>query len=163
MVRANPQDVKKRKRADPRYVALRFLAIRPRSIQELTTRLNRKEFSDAQVAGVVRELIEQGLLDDAQFSHALIEQTVARKPVGQRLLQWKLRRMQVPPAVAEAVLAQALPHEREAALARAAMKEKLAELARRPAPASPEDLRARVGRFLLSRGFAPSLVREVLE
>lgn len=157
------QGIKKHKRADPRYVALRLLAIRPRSIHELTNRLTQKGFSEAQVESVVRTLIEQGLLDDAQFARALVEQTVARKPVGRKLLLWKLRKAGVAPDLIEETLANFLPQDQELFLARAAASRKLQALTRRRPEAPKRDIEAHLGRFLLSRGFSADVVHAVLE
>lgn len=155
--------VKKRKRADPQYVALRLLAVRPRSIQELTNRLTQKGFSEAQVERVVRELIAHGLLDDAQFAQALVEQAVARKPAGRKLLVWKLRKAGVAPDIVEEALANVLPRNQELLLTRAAASRKLKELTRRRPAAPRRDIAARLGRFLLSRGFPSEIVHQVLE
>ncbi|TSC72835.1 MAG: hypothetical protein G01um101438_234 [Parcubacteria group bacterium Gr01-1014_38] len=152
-----------RRRDDPRYVALRLLAIRPRSIRELMRRLSEKGFPPERVQGVIHALQEQRILDDAQFSHILIEQTLARKPVGRKLLAWKLRQASVAPEGIEEALGRVFPRVRELALARAAAAQKLAELLRRRRIAPRSDLKARIGRFLLSRGFSPELVPEVLE
>lgn len=176
MVSGNPSSVKLRhiaqrapesgrinKRRVPRYVALRLLAIRPRSIGELAKRLEEKGFSSAVVQDVVRTLREEGLLDDARFATGLAETTLERKPVGRKFLAWKLQKASVPPDVAETALQSLFPPGREISLARAAAARKHTELLRRRRGTSASELRIRLGRFLLSRGFPPDVVSTVLD
>lgn len=152
-----------RRRDDPRAVALRLLAVRPRSTQELADRLRVKGFAPARVAEVLRELTEHGLLDDAQVALALIESALRRKPVGRKALLWKLRRLKIPAAVAEAALARAAPHAEEQVRARAAAEAKLTKLRQRQPGISWSALESRLGRFLLSRGFSSEVVHDLLD
>ncbi len=150
-----------RKRDNPRYVALRLLAVRPRTMGELAKRLREKGFPELDVARVIDELREQELVDDVRFADMLIEHTTARKAVGRRFLQWKLQHAMLPPDRIDEALAK-FSLEREKELAQHALHEKLAELKRRRPEASPHDLQNRLARFLLTRGFSPSLARTLL-
>lgn len=152
-----------RKRDNPRYVALRLLAVRPRTVGELTKRLRGKGFPILDIARVIDELREQELVDDMRFAEMLIEHTTARKPVGRRLLQWKLRNAMLSPELIDEALARWFPPERESVLAQRALQEKLAELKRRRPESSGEDLRNRLARFLLARGFSTSIARRAVE
>lgn len=157
------QQRRPRKRDNPRYVALRLLAVRPRTVGELKKRLRKKGFPELDVARVIDELQEQALIDDVRFAEMLIEHTTARKPVGRRLLQWKLRNALLSPELVEDALARWFPPERETALAQRALHAKLAELKRRRPDSSGEDVRGYLTRFLLARGFSSSLVHTVIE
>ncbi len=125
-------------------------------------RLAEKRFAPADVERVVAILLAQGLLDDARFARAVAEDTLARKPVGQRWLRAKLMEHLVPEDIAGATLADLLPKEREAELARTAAEAKRAELARYRGLADEAQLSARLFRFLLARGFPPAVVRDAV-
>lgn len=145
----------------PRAWALRLLGIRQRSCEELRRRLRAKGFLAVDVEEVVAELAATGLLDDAQFARSLIESELRRQPVGRRWLGAKLSRHLVPPAVADAALADLLPPERERALARSAAEQKLAQRRfRRPAEHPPRT--PPLARFLSARGFPPAVVADIL-
>ena len=150
-----------RPRADPRRIAYRLLAVRPRSIEELRTRLRARGVESETVDELIRELTDLGLLDDALFARTVVESTIARKPVGRRWLHRKLRGFALPEALVESTLTLLLPREREVALAREAAAKKQAMLAS-GMPLLADVLRARLGRFLLGRGFASDITHEVL-
>lgn len=183
------EEARRPRRRDPRAVATRLLAIRARSVGALRERLVAQGFAAAETATVIREFSARGLLDDAHFAQALIDEVLREKPVGRQFLLSKLRRYRVPDEIAHATLSAILPLAREGALAREAAWKKLAELRRHLAsPARPQRpaqrfgrarpiatssplggghrgpaqrLKARLARFLSSRGFPASVIAEV--
>ena len=72
-------------------VALRYLAQRPRSEQEVRRRLQRAGVADDAVDGVLVQLRQHGLVDDAAFAQYWLEQRQTFRPRGARLLRAELR------------------------------------------------------------------------
>lgn len=78
-------------RGEAHEVALRLLAARPRSGQEIEQRLRQRGF-DAETAGrEVRRLRMAGLIDDAQFAEAWVESRQRQAPRSARALAGELR------------------------------------------------------------------------
>lgn len=150
-----------RLRDHPRYVALRLLAVRARSTEELRTRLRDKGFSREMVDEVVKELIDQRLLNDRDFAKRMGESLLARKPAGEKMLRLKLRQYQLSPALIEETIREILPEDRERQLADSALRARLRLLDQRGIPR--HERRDRIARFLFQRGFSPSVVADVLE
>src|SRR5689334_15731982 len=71
--------------------ALDFLAVRPRSEQEVRDRLRRKGIADEDIAQVQERLRRAGYLDDAAFARYWIGERARHSPRGARLLQQELR------------------------------------------------------------------------
>lgn len=149
-----------RLRDNPRYVAVRLLARRPRSVEELRDRLRTRGFPEQAVAAVIDDLRAERLLDDERFAREYVEASLGAKPVGRRWFVAKLRRHRVPADVIERVLAETLPPDRERALARIAAERQRGRGAR--GEESADQTHARLRRFLYSRGFTPTVVTEVL-
>jgi regulatory protein len=73
-------------------VALRLLALRPRSVQEMLRKLRERGHNPSAVAEVVGRLEEQGLLDDAAFAEHFARVRSARGHGRGRLLSDLLAR-----------------------------------------------------------------------
>jgi regulatory protein len=72
-------------------VALRYLAQRPRSEQEVRQRLRRAGVAEDAATGVLAQLREHGLVDDAAFAQYWLEQRQTFRPRGARLVRAELR------------------------------------------------------------------------
>lgn len=140
--------------------ALRLLARREHGEAELTEKLRRKGFCEANVAAAVTRCRELGYLDDARFAleraRALMR---SGRAVGHRILS-DLKRRGVPEAVASAALEEAGREFGQEAL--------LADLLRRRFPdfsylAADDRQRRRVVNHFLRRGFPLSLVLTFLK
>ena len=97
--------VREAARHDAERMALRWLAVRPRSRTELRGRLR-----GAGIAGDVAEetlgrLAEQGYLDDHAFAEAWVDRRQRSRPRSQRMLRSELRQQGVEADLAEAVTA----------------------------------------------------------
>ena len=66
--------------------ALRLLAARPRSVEELRGRLRLKKHPDARIEPVIELLKKQGLLDDEKFAKLLAVSKTLSRPVGKKQL-----------------------------------------------------------------------------
>ncbi len=132
--------------------ALRLLTGRALSERELSDRLLRRGFSPAAVRAEVERLRQAGLVDDLEVARATCARGL-RRGYGRQRLAALLARRGVGEEAARRALTEISDEEEEGALARA-----LGRLGRRPAGSetlSPEP--RRVVRYLLARGFPPSL------
>ena len=78
-------------RAEAHDAALRLLAARPRSGQEVEQRLRQRGFDAETTEREVRRLRMAGLIDDAQFAEAWVESRQRRAPRSARALTGELR------------------------------------------------------------------------
>lgn len=140
------------KRGDAHYQALAILGRRDHAEQEMRRKLRQKGFSDTTVVETIAWLFDQHLLNDEAFARAYVGQILAVKPVGRRWLEAKLRARGIARALIDHVVASAVPAERERMLLHEAASQWRAQH-----PAHLAD-RARLQRFLLSRGFSPEAV-----
>ncbi len=125
--------------------ASRFLAARPRSIQEVRDNLTRKRFADGVIAQALDKLQALGYLDDQAFAAFWVRERRAFKPLGARALRYELRQK----GVSESIIREALADvDAEEDVLRAAQGQvrKLRGLSRR-------DFRLKLGAFLQRRGF----------
>jgi regulatory protein len=143
--------------------ARRRLNRRPLSETELRRKLAGDEHPAGAIDEVVEELSRLGMLDDARLGRALIDETLARKPAGPKLLRDKLRRRGLGRELVDDLLAEHRDPGRDV--------DGAAELARRRLPAltryDPATRRRRLWGLLARRGFEPDVidqaVRDVLQ
>jgi regulatory protein len=121
--------------------ALDLLALRPRTVRELSARLRSKGYAEETIADLVSRAERAGYLDDRKFAAAWVEERCRSFPCGPARLRAELGQKGVDDRIVSTVLAEHLPPEREAALAvrvaskrapsEAAAKKKLWDLLRR--------------------------------
>jgi SOS response regulatory protein OraA/RecX len=151
-----------RRAAERKLIARRLFQLLDRQLYPLATlrrKLHEDGYAPDNVSAVLAEFAANGLHSDRHFAIAYCRDTLRRRPVGRRYLQAQLRQRRVPAAVAEAVIAEILPAEREAELALGASRRRWARLD----GAMESAARAKVFRFLVSRGFPRSVARRAAE
>jgi regulatory protein len=144
-----------------RALALKTLAAAARTEAQLRARLEKAGLA-AHGDAVIEWLRELRYLDDRAYARGRARALVASGRIGPRVAEQRLRRAGIGPAAARAAVAGALAEAApggEAALCRA--------LAVRRARGTPLDRiddrgRGRLARFLLGRGFSPTVVARVL-
>ena len=134
---------------------LRLLSYRQRSEEELRRRLAGKKYSEKAIESALARLRELGYLDDEAFSRYWAETRQAQRPRSRRLLASELRSRGIDKETAEQATADV--SDEEAAY--------LAASGRLRALRGQEygAFRARLGRFLTSRGFGYDIARQVIE
>jgi len=142
-------------RQQARDAALRLLAYRPRSEEELRSRLARRGLPLDAVEDAMERLREQGLLDDDAFARYWVEARQQSSPRGQRLL----RRELLLKGVAAETAGQAVAAVAEEEAARRAAEKKAQSLRNLDYPT----FRRRLGQFLLRRGFSYGTAHALVE
>jgi len=85
--------------------AVKLLAAKPRSVEELRERLLEKEWADeASVTDALAKLKEYGYLDDERFAFGFASYRVRQKPVGRQRLARDLKTKKVSKETADAAL-----------------------------------------------------------
>ena len=136
--------------------ALRFLAARPRSEQEIRRRLAEKGWEAARLDRVLERLRDLKLADDRAFADFWLENRALHRPRGARALRTELLQK----GVAREIVDQALdPEHDESTDARRAAQRRAATLS----VVDERLFRQRVGQFLQRRGFSWETVEPVVE
>jgi regulatory protein len=131
----------------PIDVALRFLAQRPRTEQEVRRRLQQAGVDDAGMDTVLGRLRQSGLVDDTAFAQYWVEQRQTFRPRGARLLRAELRQHGIDAASAEAAAGTTQASAGDDAYRAAARR------ARQLTSADERTFKSRLGQFLTRRGF----------
>jgi regulatory protein len=101
---ARPLDAEKA-RARTLQRAVKLLAAKPRSMQELRERLLEKQWTDEEAADyALSKLKEYGYLDDERFAFGFASYRVKQKPVGRQRLARDLQTKKVSKETADAAL-----------------------------------------------------------
>ncbi len=143
--------------------ALRLLAVRPRSVEELRRRLLRDWAPRGAIRAVIATLAGQGYLDDLAFARAWIAHRIAAGACAATRLRWELRQK----GVATIVIDRALQERFGAGADRARVEEQSAiALVNRRLPAYRHLTRERQVRRLAGllerRGFPPATIARAL-
>jgi regulatory protein len=127
--------------------ALHFLSYRPRSSSEVRQNLTKRAIAEPLVEATVARLRQAGLLNDAAFAQAWVENRSTFRPRSKSALRMELRRKGLDDEVIGSVLDEQVDEE---ALARQAAR----KYARRLAGLEWPDFRQKLGGFLARRGFS---------
>lgn len=144
-----------------RTAALRYLAVRPRTVREIRDALRLKEFPEDVAAETIASLEDARLLDDAAFARSYIRNALSLKPTGRALLKRKLLLLGVDRVLAEEALEEILEgvsQDDEAARAASSF------VARKSARGKPDPrLREQLTGYLLRRGYTWAIVERAVK
>jgi len=87
-----------------RVRAVDFIGYRPRSVAEVRRRLTRAGVDEENIAQIVANLRDAGLLDDASFSKEWVESRLRSAPKSRRMMAWELRQKGVAQGVIDETL-----------------------------------------------------------
>ena len=138
-----------------RNIALRLLSLRPRSVYEVQTHLQRKSFDDEIIDQVIEKMMALDLLDDAAFATYWVEQRETFRPRSRFALSQELRQK----GVSRAQIDAALEEVDEMSAARRAAEKKAGAWS----GLSEDEFRAKLARFLQRRGFSYEVITETLD
>jgi regulatory protein len=142
------------RRANAHEAALRLLDARPRSEHEMRTRLALRGFDPKTIEFEIDRLRNAGLLDDARFARAWVEDRKRVSPRGSAMLRYELLGRGIDPEAAAAAIDGIDDLELATSLA--------LQRGRRYIGKSHEEFLARVGGFLRRRGFDYRVTSEAL-
>lgn len=132
-------------------VALEYLRIRSRFAVEVRAQLESKGFDEDDVEFVMRDLLVRRLIDDRRTVDEIVERNVGKRTQGRDALRAGLEVRGAPPEVVDHALA-SIPHS-EAERAGQALR----------AHFSTVTDRAKMGRFLMARGFEDEAIEAALD
>jgi len=137
-----------------RNSALRLLAVRPRTVEEMKHRLGQR-YGAIVVEQTVARLQSEGLLNDAEFAQQWRSSRERRKPRSRGIIERELRDK----GVEDSVISETLEgYDSTDAAYRAA-----ARYATRQSHCERTTFDRRVGTFLNRRGFEPGVIRQTLQ
>ena len=138
--------------------AMRYLTARDRTVSEMQTYLDGKEYGEADIDATVERLIVLGLLNDARYAVRFVETRLASKPVSRRHLWEQLKGHGISDELIRAALDTVEPED-ELQNARAVAE----KYTRQMKDLDPDMRRERVLKRLLSRGFSYDVSRKAMD
>jgi regulatory protein len=157
-----PEETKPRRAVDPEKArtrtlqrAVKLLAAKPRSVEELRERLLEKEWaSDEAVEYAVKKLSEYGYLNDEQFALSFAQARVRQKPVGRQQLARDLQTKKIDKELAAQTLEKVFDETPEDKLIDEAIEKRVRLRGR---PATRQETKSLFD-HLLRRGFSYDLI-----
>lgn len=138
---------------------LRFFSFRPRSEKEVKDWLAKKKIGVLVKKLVIKRLKKVKLLDDRKFALWWIDQRVAFKPKGRKLLEEELRKKGVSKEIIEQILETKITDGLELKLALKLVKKKLPSYQKMPYL----KFRQKIADFLVQRGFSWEIIKKVID
>lgn len=140
--------------------AVKLLAAKPRSVEELRARLLEKPWTNAEiVAGVIETLSEYKYLDDKQYAADLAASKLRQKPIGKRRLQQAMSRKMLDKEVVSTAIDEAYEKMPETDLIDIAIEKRLRL---KGAPETREDTK-KFYDYLLRQGFGYDVIRDKMD
>ena len=146
------------KSLSPMEYAMKQLAIKDRTVAEMQTYLDGKDFGEADVEATIARLKELGLLNDARYAQRFVETRIASKPISRRHLFEQLKGHGIGDAEIEAALG-TVDDEAEAENAKTVAEKFLRQFR----DLEPQKRRERVFSRLIARGFSYDAARKAYE
>jgi regulatory protein len=138
---------------------LRFLAIRPRSRQEIGFWLKKRELGEETKKQILAKLEERGLISDEEFARWWIEQRTTFNLKGKRAIEIELRQKGIARSIIDELMGSHSSTVSELELAQRAAEKKLKSFKN----LSPLEFRQKLTNFLLRRGFSWETAEEVVK
>jgi len=140
--------------------AVALLAVRARSVRDLSQRLRRVGARPSDIGAAIARLTELGLLNDASFARALAESRVQGGGVSRRRVEQELQRRGVDRTVAQVAVGETLQELNldEEGAAMIVARKRMRVLKSCDLPTRKQRLIA----FLARRGYEPDVVRRVV-
>jgi len=136
--------------------ALHFISYRPRTTAEVQKKLVDQGFSEPVIVETLDRLQRNGLLNDAQFAQAWVENRMTFRPRSRRVMAFELRQKGIVDETIDQTLGEQIDEE---SLAYAAGQRQ----GRRLAGLDMREFRTKLGAFLGRRGFSYDVVRPVVD
>ena len=123
------EDIKRLSRIDQYFrgkdKALRLLSIRARSRYEIENALSGMEIAPEIRSGILEELRELGLIDDARFTREYVDSRIEIKHLGPHRLKFELKKFGVSGSIIDSTIEEAFPEGRQEELAWKIVRKKI--------------------------------------
>ena len=123
------EDIKRLSRIDQYFrgkdKALRLLSIRARSRYEIENALSGMEIAPEIRSGILEELRELGLIDDARFTREYVDSRIEIKHLGPHRLKFELKKFRVSGSIVDTTIEEAFPEGRQEELAWKIVRKKI--------------------------------------
>jgi regulatory protein len=148
----------KKPKDHPESVALRLLALRDHSRQELRQKIIARNFPPAEVDAVLEHLAGKGFLDDARYARKMAAHLSKDRMLGPQWIVQKLIQKGIPRDLVDEAVAEEEQDFPAAERVKKLLSKKLKS--RTPAELSPAEMR-KLGHFFYQRGFSWEDVQEI--
>jgi regulatory protein len=152
--RASRQGTETAERPDAWAIAVKLMAMRALSTEELRRRLARRGYAADQIVPVLARLTAARYLDDAEYARAWARARAHRRSLGPARLVRELRARGIPEAEISGALHEAFAERDSREVAETAASRKLATLR----GLAPEVARRRLVAHLTRQGFATEVI-----
>lgn len=143
---------------DPLTYALYLVELRDRSVGEIKEKMQRKKFSEVEIAKTISFLLSKKFLDDEKFVERFVKEKQELQHWGQYRIKTELYKKHISDEIINEIMTDK-SDDSELESAREA-----ADLWRRKNPNCPkEKIYQRLGSFLSRRGFPYDVVKEIIE
>lgn len=135
--------------------ALKFIAFKPRSRQEVIIRLKKYDFNDETISSVIEELVEKKYINDLDFAQNWVENRTTIKPRSNKLIKWELRNKKISDEIIEKI-SDEMPTDEELVIVAAE------KYSKRLSGCEKDVFFRRLAGYLMRRGFPFSIVNPVV-
>ncbi|MEW6062292.1 MAG: RecX family transcriptional regulator [Bacteroidota bacterium] len=134
-------------------IALRFRSYRPRSSHEVRTYLHKKGYDARMIESAIQYLVDNNLLNDAEFARMFCRDRLSLKPVGKTAMEHLLFKKGIEKSLIEEVVNEFYTPERETDMAMKEAERKFKRFASLP----PLSKKKKIYEHLLRRGYNSSV------
>ncbi len=135
--------------------ALKFIAFKPRSRQEVINRLKRYDFNDETISSIIKVLEEKKYINDIDFAQNWVENRTTCKPRSKNLIRWELRNKKISDEIIEKI-SDEMPTDEELVIVAAE------KYSKRLTGCEKDVFFRRLAGYLMRRGFPFSIVNPVV-
>jgi regulatory protein len=143
-----------------RISALRFIANRLHSANELKLKLIKKQYESDLVAEIIAELEEKGFIDDFRFALSYASENIRNKLWGKNKVKAGLFQKAVSANIIDRVIKELFSEEDEVENAAELAEKKLKPLLNRGL--EPEKIKRKIISFLQSRGYSFTVIKQAI-
>lgn len=138
---------------EAKEAALKFLSFRRRTEKEVSDKLKKRGFDSGTVTITIDKLKDYDLINDVEFATAWVNERLAHKPRGKKLLRQELWKKGIKKEIIDQVIEELCKDEDKAA------SELLEKIKRRYRNLEPQVARRRMLGVLLRRGFSYEIAK----
>lgn len=137
--------------------SLKLLSKRDMSVGEIRDKLERKKFSQSDIAKTIAILLDKNFLNDERYAKNITKSLMQYNLCGRYRIRQRLLKKKIPTEIINSEISKIAPIKEE---------ENAVELAKKYISKRvilPEKKYEKVGRFLVGRGFSWEIVKDVLD